>query len=136
MGPKGSAGHIAAAVVNSVDGRSQILNKEPHDSTGSRYLYETQALENKSLRCRAEFSLRIPMMSITQSDLMPISLGRSDAGLSQCETVIGISQEFSASDVWFRPVRRLIAKVAVRSGVAPGAYPGPTRRTGSEAMAE
>ena len=33
------------------------------------------------------------MMSITQSDLMPISAERSDAGLSQSETVIGISQE-------------------------------------------
>ena len=37
--------------------------------------------------------LSIPMMSITQSDLMPISAERSDAGLSQSETVIGISQE-------------------------------------------
>ena len=36
--------------------------------------------------------MRIPMMSITQSDLMPISAERSDAGFSQCETVIGISQ--------------------------------------------
>ena len=39
--------------------------------------------------------LRIPMMSISYSDLMPISSERSDAGLSQCETVIDISQEFS-----------------------------------------
>jgi hypothetical protein len=37
--------------------------------------------------------LRIPMMSITQSDLMPISAERSDAGLSQCERVIDISQD-------------------------------------------
>jgi len=37
-------------------------------------------------------AMRIPMMSITQSDLMPISAERSDAGFSQCETVIGISQ--------------------------------------------
>jgi hypothetical protein len=35
----------------------------------------------------------IPMMSITQSDLMPISAERSDAGLSQCERVIGMSQD-------------------------------------------
>jgi hypothetical protein len=41
--------------------------------------------------------LRIPMMSISHSDLMPIRTERSDAGLSQCETVIDISQEFS----WF-----------------------------------
>ena len=33
------------------------------------------------------------MMSITQSDLMPISAERSDAGFSQCEIVIGMSQE-------------------------------------------
>jgi hypothetical protein len=38
--------------------------------------------------------LRIPMMSISHSDLMPISSERSDAGLSQCEIVIGIRQEF------------------------------------------
>ena len=38
--------------------------------------------------------LRIPMMSISQSDLMPIRSERSDAGLSQCEIVIGISQDF------------------------------------------
>jgi len=40
--------------------------------------------------------LHIPMMSISHSDLMPISSERSDAGLSQCETVIDIRQEFSA----------------------------------------
>jgi hypothetical protein len=34
----------------------------------------------------------IPMMSISHSDLMPISSERSDAGLSQCETVIDIRQ--------------------------------------------
>jgi hypothetical protein len=38
--------------------------------------------------------MRIPMMSITQSDLMPITTERSDAGPSQCELVIDISQEF------------------------------------------
>ena len=36
--------------------------------------------------------LGIPMMSISHSDLMPISSERSDAGLSQCETVIDIRQ--------------------------------------------
>jgi len=41
-----------------------------------------------------QFRLRIPMMSISHSDLMPIRSERSDAGLSQCETVIGISQYF------------------------------------------
>ena len=41
--------------------------------------------------------VRIPMMSISHSDLMPIRTERSDAGLSQCETVIDIRQEFP----WF-----------------------------------
>ena len=39
--------------------------------------------------------MRIPMMSISHSDLMPIRSERSDAGHFQCETVIGISQDFS-----------------------------------------
>jgi hypothetical protein len=38
--------------------------------------------------------LRIPMMSISHSDLMPIRTERSDVGLSQCEIVIGFRQEF------------------------------------------
>jgi SEC-C motif len=40
-------------------------------------------------------NMRIPMMSISHSDLMPIRSERSDAGLFQCEIVIGISQDFS-----------------------------------------
>jgi hypothetical protein len=36
--------------------------------------------------------MRIPMMSISHSDLMSIRSERSDAGLSQCETVIDIRQ--------------------------------------------
>ena len=36
--------------------------------------------------------LRIPMMPISHSDLMPIRSERSDAGLPQCELVIGIRQ--------------------------------------------
>ena len=36
--------------------------------------------------------LGIPMMSISHSDLMPIRAERSDAGLSQFETVIDIRQ--------------------------------------------
>jgi len=35
------------------------------------------------------------MMSISHSDLMPIRSERSDAGLSQFEIVIGISQDFA-----------------------------------------
>ena len=38
--------------------------------------------------------VRIPMMSISHSDLMPIRAERSDAGLSQFEIVIDIRQEF------------------------------------------
>ena len=54
----------------------------------------------KAFRCGAAYYiskpfLRIPMMSISHFELMPISSERSDAGLSQCETVIDISQEFS-----------------------------------------
>jgi hypothetical protein len=37
------------------------------------------------------------MMSISHSDLMPISSERSDAEHSQCETVIDIRQDFC----WF-----------------------------------
>ena len=46
------------------------------------------------------------MMSITQSDLMPISAERSDAGLSQSETVIGISQEICSSRAGFASRRQ------------------------------
>jgi len=38
--------------------------------------------------------LRIPMMSISRSEVMAISAERSDARLSQCESVIGIRQGF------------------------------------------
>jgi hypothetical protein len=47
-----------------------------------------------SVRQEVNKLVRIPMMSITQSDLMPITQERSDAGPSQCELVIDISQEF------------------------------------------
>jgi hypothetical protein len=39
--------------------------------------------------------LRIPVMSISRSELMSIRTERSDAGHSQCETVIDIRQRFS-----------------------------------------
>jgi len=38
--------------------------------------------------------VRIPMMSISRSEVMAISAERSDARLSQCESVIGIRQGF------------------------------------------
>jgi SpoVK/Ycf46/Vps4 family AAA+-type ATPase len=46
------------------------------------------------LQCYEGINVRIPMMSISHSDLMPIRTERSDAGLSQCEIVIDIRQEF------------------------------------------
>jgi hypothetical protein len=77
-----------------------------------------------------------PMMSITQSDLMPISAERSDAGLSQCERVIGMSQDVFRFSTAVLREEGGIATLTVPGGVAPDRYPGPTRRTGSEAMAE
>jgi len=54
--------------------------------------------------CLPGSAVRIPMMPITQSDLMPISAERSDAGLSQCERVIDISQDgFGFSARFFVP---------------------------------
>jgi hypothetical protein len=47
----------------------------------------------KTLAAAYGMLVRIPMMPITQSDLMSISAERSDAGLSQCERVIDISQD-------------------------------------------
>jgi len=48
------------------------------------------------------------MMSISHSDLMPIRSERSDAGLSQCETVIGIRQDFCLFSLsWCGGVSRL-----------------------------
>ena len=46
--------------------------------------------EEGKLGTEPQACLGIPMMSISHSDLMPIRSERSDAGLSQCETVIGI----------------------------------------------
>ena len=42
--------------------------------------------------CNMAICVGIPMMSISHSDLMPIRAERSDAGLSQFETVIDIRQ--------------------------------------------
>jgi hypothetical protein len=76
------------------------------------------------------------MMPITQSDLMPISAERSDAGLSQCGRVIDISQDGFGFAARFCVPGGGIATVTVPGGVAPDGHPGPRRRTGSEAMAE
>lgn len=50
--------------------------------------------------------LRIPMMPISQSDLMPISSERSDAGLPQCELLIGIRQGFLRVGLFFIELAR------------------------------
>jgi hypothetical protein len=42
-------------------------------------------------------NVRIPMMSISRSEVMAISAERSDARPFQCETVIDIRQDFC----WF-----------------------------------
>jgi hypothetical protein len=46
-------------------------------------------------------SVRIPMMSISRSEVMAISAERSDARLFQCETVIDIRQVFCWFSVLF-----------------------------------
>jgi hypothetical protein len=62
------------------------------------YIQGGRNLENARMLLRqyagSRITLGIPMMSISHSDLLPIRSERSDAGLSQCETVIGIRQEF------------------------------------------
>jgi hypothetical protein len=61
-------------------------------------LFDDGVLFNSALPSPGEsewiVNVGIPMMPISHSDLMPIRSERSDAGLSQCETVIGIRQEF------------------------------------------
>lgn len=52
------------------------------------------AFSSRSSPSQNRLILRIPMMPISQSDLMPISSEASNAGLSQCELVIGIRQGF------------------------------------------
>src|SRR6266852_5602704 len=51
-------------------------------------------IKRKGILSSTGTSVRIPMMSISHSDLMPIRSERSDARLSQCEVVIDIRQEF------------------------------------------
>src|SRR5581483_6104822 len=58
-----------------------------------RYWEGSWHLNQFDYGCPAD-CLRIPMMSISHSDLMPIRTERSDAGLSQCEIVIDIRQAF------------------------------------------
>jgi hypothetical protein len=49
----------------------------------------------------ARVRLRIPMMSISRSEVMAISAERSGARLFQCETVIDIRQGFCRFSVLF-----------------------------------
>jgi hypothetical protein len=69
-----------------------LYGADPHkiSATERGWAVEDSAL----IGCVTGLGLRIPMMPISHSDLMPIRTERSDAGLSQCEIVIGIRQEF------------------------------------------
>jgi hypothetical protein len=58
------------------------------------FVFSASALGQDGADLWAKYEVRIPMMSISHSDLMPIRTERSDAGLSQCEIVIDIRQEF------------------------------------------
>ena len=60
----------------------------------STRLTEGEAREFGKYEVVFGINVRIPMMPISQSDLMPISSEASNAGLSQCELVIGIRQGF------------------------------------------
>jgi hypothetical protein len=62
------------------------------DPTSVLQHYVSVSGPSRDLRERQD-RLGIPVMSISHSDLMPISSERSDAGLYQCETVIDIRQE-------------------------------------------
>ena len=71
-----------------------------------RIALDTSYFKSPDVRNQKKASpVHIPM-SISHSDLMPISSERSDAGLSQSETVIDISQEF------FLPSFRAVAIAA------------------------
>jgi RHS repeat-associated protein len=63
------------------------------NSGESRYASKATAQAIPEFSGMYGLGVRIPMMPITQSNLMPISAERSDAGLSQCERVIDISQD-------------------------------------------
>ena len=76
------------------EGRPNVISAKGADDFLMKLL--PLSMRGKELGKMAEIFglLRIPMMSISHSDLMPIRSERSDAGLSQCETVIDIRQEF------------------------------------------
>jgi hypothetical protein len=61
------------------------LSTGPTSSTG---------LERSSKNAIKHGLVRIPMMSISRSEVMAISAERNDARLFQCESVIGIRQDF------------------------------------------
>jgi len=77
--------------------RQRFSIAEHNYSIASRIIYDTikaELIKPQDPENTSRAHVRIPMMSITQSDLMPITHGRSDARPSQCELVIDISQEF------------------------------------------
>jgi hypothetical protein len=57
-------------------------------------IYVSENKKDETLSAFIDEGVRIPMMSISQTELMPIRSERSDARLSQCEIVIDISQAF------------------------------------------
>ena len=73
--------------------------------------------------------LRIPMMPISQSDLMPIGSEASNAGLSQCELVIGIRQGFSRVGLVDQSIFGVVG--ARRATDHPQKSPGPAGRLAS-----
>ena len=94
--------HSEYLIINRAFETKAELNANGHFLLAVHYRIEamyTDALDAfaKSIELTQRHSLaplRIPMMSISHSDLMPIRTERSDAGLSQCEIVIDIRQEF------------------------------------------
>jgi hypothetical protein len=73
--------------------REQIAARERRDSRQASANASAFFLSISEWATQSQ-KMRIPMMSISHSDLMPIRSERSDAGLSQFEVVIGISQYF------------------------------------------
>ena len=69
------------------------------------------------------------MMPISQSDLMPISSEASNAGLSQCELVIGIRQGFSRVGLVDQSIFGVVG--ARRATNHPQKSPGPADRPSS-----
>ena len=77
---------IAAWLIEHKKVRELESPHEPEDSLRRRTVALAEDIDT--------FYVRIPMMSISRSEVMAISAERSDARLFQCESVIGIRQGF------------------------------------------